>query len=60
MAFKLALIELVDRYCIAQVKLSILGNNQEEFDFSDEVFFKKLAGLENLVTFALPKRNKRT
>jgi hypothetical protein len=36
MAFKLALIELVDRYCIAQVKLSILGNNQEEFDFYKE------------------------
>ena len=36
MAFKLALIELVDRYCIAQVKLSILGNNQEEFDFYRE------------------------
>jgi hypothetical protein len=36
MAFKLALIELVDRYCIAQVKLGILGNNQEEFDFYRE------------------------
>lgn len=31
--FKFALIELVDRYCIAKLKLEILGNNQEEFDF---------------------------
>ena len=31
--FKFALIELVDRYCIAKLKLELLGNNQEEFDF---------------------------
>lgn len=31
--FQLALIELVDRYCIAKVKFSKLGNNQEEVDF---------------------------
>lgn len=36
MAFKLALIELVDRYCISKVKLDILKNNQEEYDFYRE------------------------
>ena len=34
--FKFALIELVDRYCIAKLKLEILKNNQEEFDFYHE------------------------
>jgi len=33
---KFALIELVDRYCIAKLKLETLGNNQEEFDFYHE------------------------
>ena len=36
MMFKLALIELVDRYCIAQVKFDILGNNIDELNFYTE------------------------
>jgi hypothetical protein len=34
--FQLALIELVDRYCIAKVKFSKLGNNSEEVEFYTE------------------------
>jgi hypothetical protein len=34
--FKLALIELVDRYCIAKVKFDILGNNIDELNFYRE------------------------
>jgi hypothetical protein len=31
--FQLALIELVDRYCIAKLKFKKLGNNSEEVEF---------------------------
>lgn len=34
--FKFALIELVDRYCIAKLKMELLGNNKEELDFYSE------------------------
>lgn len=34
--FKFALIELVDRYCIANLKFEMLGNNKEEVDFYTE------------------------
>lgn len=31
--YKFALIELVDRYCIAKLKFAKLGNNEEELNF---------------------------
>lgn len=31
--YKFPIIELVDRYCIAKLKFSKLGNNKEELDF---------------------------
>lgn len=34
--FKFPVIELVDRYCIAKLKFSKLGNNKEELDFYQE------------------------
>lgn len=34
--FKFPVIELVDRYCIALLKFSKLGNNKEELDFYTE------------------------
>lgn len=34
--YKFPVIELVDRYCIAKLKFSKLGNNKEELDFYTE------------------------
>ena len=38
--FQLALIELVDRYCIAKLKFQKIGNNLEEVDFYTEQMSK--------------------
>lgn len=34
--FKFALIELIDRFCIAKIKFELLGSNKEELDFYSE------------------------
>lgn len=46
--FQLALIELVDRYCIAKLKFQKIGNNQEEVDFYTEQMQKfDMGNIEN-------------